>query len=235
MEHKQNSEPKLDALTATNILENIFEEAEAAPSTIPVEALAAHQGLRRSRFGPQRIVLIVVMILWLLLPLLFLTPKYSVSEPEMNEQAKPVYTIEIDSFLPVRTMKAHINGKPLQLFEKDDDTFAVSPGENGTLKIQITAVNRQTTVKAVEVTAVKELPDRMGAVDLGDSEVPLAGFDPAIIDGDRDGDIHIPWLVALLVLLLGYAGYFLRYQNRLFDLRREIAAVEQTLRKERWK
>ena len=77
--------------------------------------------------------------------------------------------------------------------------------------------------------------DETGAVDLGDDDVPLAGFDPAIINGDRDGDIHIPWLVALLILLLGYAGYFLRYQTRIFELRREIAAVEQTLRKERWK
>ena len=39
----------------------------------------------------------------------------------------------------------------------------------------------------------------------------------------------------VLILLLGYAGYFLRYQTRIFELRREIAAVEQTLRKERWK
>ena len=234
MDHNMNTEPKLDALTATNILENIFEEAEAAPSTIPVEALAAHQNLRRSRFGLQRAVLVVVIILWLLLPLLFLTPKYSVSEPQMNDRDEPVYTVEMESFLPVRTMKAYINGKPLQLYEKDSKTFAVEPGENGTMEILITAVNRQTTVSEVEVTAVKEF-DETGVVDLGDDDVPLAGFDPAIINGDRDGDIHIPWLVALLVLLLGYAGYFLRYQTRIFELRREIAAVEQTLRKERWK
>ena len=59
-------------------------------------------------------------------------------------------------------------------------------------------VPQQTTVSEVEVTAVKEF-DETGAVDLGDDDVPLAGFDPAIINGDRDGDIHIPWLVALLV------------------------------------
>lgn len=73
---------------------------------------------------------------------------------------------------------------------------------------------------------------QLGAVDLEDSSIPLAGFDPAVVNGDEDGDIHLGWMIALLLVAIAYAAYFSRYQSRLLNLRRKIAAAEFERRKE---
>ena len=75
MDRNNVNEPKLDALTATRILEDVFEEAGAATNSLPVEALAGYPEFERQRFLPQRILLMVLLILWVLLPIFFITPK----------------------------------------------------------------------------------------------------------------------------------------------------------------
>ena len=73
-----------------------------------------------------------------------------------------------------------------------------------------------------------------GVVDLAEESVPLAGFDP-LGPGDFGMDqIHTGWMILLLAAAAGYAAYFTRYQSRLFDLRRDVAAAEHELfRKDR--
>ena len=64
--NKNNAnEPKLDALTASKLLEDVFEEVGAAPNSLPIEALAGYPEFERQRFLPQRVLLIVILVLWL--------------------------------------------------------------------------------------------------------------------------------------------------------------------------
>ena len=200
MENNFNTEPKLDALTATQVLENVFEETGMIPSSIPAEALAGYRERQKKRFIPQTIALIIILILWLLTPLLFVVPKYSIGQVHMNEQNLPVYTIEVDSFLPVRTVEVSLNGEPLQLFEKGSKTFAVEPNQNGSMEIRVTAVNRQTTVRSVEVTEVDDMGPKLLSSRMDDSRVYLqmaengtgVAYDNVYAQARSSGEIILP-------------------------------------------
>ena len=174
MDNNQNKEPTLDALTATRMLEDIFEESELEPNSLPLEALDTQTAYAKRRLSPQRVILIIVMALWLLLPLMFITPKYDVTLTEPQGGDPPVYTIEVTSKLPVRQAEAVMDGKELSVYAKEDGKiFAVEPEKNGTMEIRITAVNRQTTVKTVEVTAVDEAGPKLISSDMDDTSVYL--------------------------------------------------------------
>ena len=64
-----------------------------------------------------------------------------------------------------------------------------------------------------------------GLLDMGDSDVPLAGFDE-IAAGIREQSVHLQWMVLLLLAVIAFAVYFSRYQTKIFDLRRQVADAE---------
>lgn len=195
-----NIEPKIDALTATKMLEDIFDESNVTPNTVPVEALAGYDDFERARFLPQRILLIAVIILWLLLPLMFFAPKYEISQVRMNEQNLPVYTVEVTSHMPVRAVEALLNGESIQIYAKDSKTYAVEPSSNGTLEIRVTALNKQTTVRSVEVTAVDDMGPKLVSSRMDDSRVYLQmaengtgiNYESIYAIGAESGDIVRP-------------------------------------------
>lgn len=167
------SEPKLDALTATRLLEDIFEGAGATPNSLPVEALAGYPEFERQRFLPQRVMLIVILILWLLIPIFFITPKYDITQVSTNDQNLPVYTVEIQSLLPIRNVEAILNETDLPLYAKDSKTYAVEPNQNGTMEIRVTAVNNQTAVRSVDVVAVDDVGPKLISTEVSGQKVLL--------------------------------------------------------------
>ena len=50
-------DPKLDALSATRLLENVFDECDVEPNTVPMEALSAYSEVRKERVLLKRLVL----------------------------------------------------------------------------------------------------------------------------------------------------------------------------------
>ena len=61
---KKSSMPQLDPETASRILEQTFEANEMEKNTIPLEVLASYSNYRRERFSLQRMLLIVIMLLF---------------------------------------------------------------------------------------------------------------------------------------------------------------------------
>ena len=109
-----NSEiPKMDAASATRILENVFDECEMKPNSVPIEALSAYSSYRKERFALQKTIIVIAMILFLLLPFLFISPSFKVGRSETGERNLPVYTVDVGSVLPVRSVVATLDGKPL--------------------------------------------------------------------------------------------------------------------------
>ena len=137
--------------------ENIFEESEVEPNTVPAEALAGFEDLHRSRFLPHRIALAGIILLWILVPVLFIKSSCEISAGVMNDQNLPVYTVSVTTKLPVNKVTASLDGEPLQVYTKDSRTYAVNPDHNGTMEVKVTAANRQTSVSEV---AVKEVDDQ---------------------------------------------------------------------------
>lgn len=200
MDHDNNKEPKLDALTATMMLEDIFAESEIEPNSLPLEALETQTAYRRRRVSVRKVILIAVLVIWLLLPVMFLSPRYEVELAEAQDRDLPVYTIEVKPGLPVRQVEAELAGEPIRVYMKEEGkNYAVEPERNGTLEIRITAMNRQTTVKRIAVTAVDETAPKLISGDMDDAAVYLqvqdegSGVDYENIYGvTASGDLILP-------------------------------------------
>ena len=135
MSDEKNKDPKLDALAATRLLENVFDECDVEPNTVPMEALSAYSGYRKERFFLQRLILAVAIILFLLLPFLF---------------------VDIDSVLPVGYVTASLDGKAIPVYEADSHTYMVEPTRNGTLEIEVSLFNAQKVKKTIKISGIDE-------------------------------------------------------------------------------
>ena len=68
----------MDAGQAAEVLHNVFEECGIKPNSVPMEALTAYSVYRSERFHLQRGVLAAVLILFFLLPFLFVRAGFTV-------------------------------------------------------------------------------------------------------------------------------------------------------------
>lgn len=107
----------------------------------------------------------------------------------------------------------------------EDDPVVLENEEGGQVVID---VEEELPADSEEL---KRQEESAGVINMEEDGVPLAGFSEVESD-PADGNIHIIWMIVLLAAALGYIGYFTVYQNRLFDLRRKIAAAEYAARKE---
>lgn len=148
--------PHLDPLAAAKMLDNIFEEAEVEPNTVPMEALTAYSESHKDRFLVHKILIIAMLVVLLIIPALFISPKYHVELGETSENGLPVYSINVDSVLPVNEVRAEMEGRNLAVYEKNSRTFLVEAPENGTMEVSVRLFNKQQVIKKVNVTAVDE-------------------------------------------------------------------------------
>lgn len=157
---KKSSVPQLDFETASKILEQAFEANQMETNTIPLEVLASYSNYRRERFTLQRTVLVIIMVLFLLLPLLFVPSSFTISENEtLGQNYNPIYRLEVDSFMLVERVNASIDGYNIPVYEMDAHVYSIEPSRNGQMEVTVTLVNRQTKTQSVEVTAVdREVP-----------------------------------------------------------------------------
>lgn len=161
----RESAPKLDALAAARLLEGVFAGDGREGNSVPLEALSAYAVYRRERFSLQRGVLIAAMVLFLLLPLLFVTPRFDLSLEETGERGLPVYTVELRSLLPVGRVTARLRSHALPVYEAGARRFTVEPTRNGELTVTVELVNRQARESVRQVTAVdSSSPELLGSV-----------------------------------------------------------------------
>lgn len=149
---KPNNEPQLDMTNASKILENVFKENHVEPNSIPLELLTSYSNYRKERFFLQRMLLVVIMFLFCMVPFLFIPSSFSITENPKNETGFPTYTLNVSSKLPVRRVSATINGKVLPVAETDTRTYCISPTVNGKMTVTVTLINNQLSTKTINVT-----------------------------------------------------------------------------------
>ncbi len=155
---KNNKEPVLDMQDAQRMLEHIFEQCAVEPNSVPMEALSAYTVYRKERFRLQRRILGALLVLFLLLPSLFIRPVYTVDAQDAGDRKLPVYTVKVSSLLPVHSVRAQQKNRTLPVYELDRRTYTVEPTRNGDLRISVSLINRQEEVRTLEVSGV----DRTG-------------------------------------------------------------------------
>ena len=168
------------AAEVTEILENVFEACGQEPNTVPMEALASYAVYRRERFSLQKGVLIAGLILFLLLPLLFLLPDFEVQGIDEGERGLPVYTIEVYSLLPVGKVNVRLNTHALPVYEAAAREYTVEPTRNGTMHVYVELVNRQSLQKNVTVRNVDASGPELNGSEIGEETLLLRVSDAGI-------------------------------------------------------
>ena len=173
MREKDREVPALDMERASDILSNVFRECGQKPNSVPMEALSAYTIYRRERFGLQRGFLVTMLVLFFLLPFLFIDSRFTVRVEAAGERKLPVYVIEVRSFLPVHRVTACVAGQALPVYEADAKTFTVEPTRNGEMTVEVALLNRQNSALTLEVTDVDNKCPVLVSSEVTDTEVRL--------------------------------------------------------------
>ena len=153
----------------SEILDKVFTGCGKDPNDLPMDTLSSYAVYRKERFTFQRAVTAMAMFVFLMLPLLFILPGYTVRVDETGERGLPVYTVEVKSLIPVGKVIATIREHDLPVYEAGSKEFTVEPTRNGMLNISVELVNRQSVNSSHEVTAVDSKgPELVGTDTLGD-------------------------------------------------------------------
>lgn len=144
--------PQLDAQTANQLLNNVFEACDMEPSSIPVEVLESWGNYKKPAFDFGKLVSYVFLVLLILLPLLFFHPNIATKRVNVESASDATYDIHIQTLLPVTNVSASLNDEPVALISKGSKEYTTTLTKNGTLTITAKTFNGQETTRTYEVT-----------------------------------------------------------------------------------
>lgn len=189
--------PRLSDDAANKLLANVFDTCLQDPNTIPLATLTSYTEYRRERHSLQKILLIIVLVIFLMLPLCFLSPDVSVTKSGLTAEGFPTYSIRVDSVMPIQSVVASMGDEGLVVSETADRTYSVVPHENGTLKVYVRAINMQYSVTDVPVEGVDIDPPVMISNNSDDGRLHLIVEDDGVginydgIYADGDTGFHV--------------------------------------------
>lgn len=146
--------PELNLEQADRILENIFAATNTEPNLIPLEVLTSYSNYRRERFSLQKTIILIIMVLFLMLPLLFVPSEFSIRADDDAAAVNPTYTLKITTPMPVQRVHASIDGRSVPVYEIAARTYSIEPAVNGTMTVTVTLINHQTATQEIEVANV---------------------------------------------------------------------------------
>lgn len=136
--------PQLSDDMANKLLANVFDACEAEPNTIPLEKLASYSEYRRERYSLQKTILIIVIIIFCLLPMCFVSPRFTIEKISPEDADYPTYEIKVsDSIIPVSLVSATLDGRSIPVYETGSRIYNVTPTDNGLLNVYVRLANRQ--------------------------------------------------------------------------------------------
>ncbi len=189
----------LNVLTVSSVLEAVFEDCGRDHNTVPTEALSSYAVYRKERFSLQRGILAAALVLFFLLPALFVLPRYDVSSIDLGERGLPVYTIRVYSAMPVGRVTAAIRSRSLPVYEAERRVFSVEPTRNGDMTVTVELINRQSVRTVCEVTAVDAEGPSLDSSRIDGATVLLQVSDAgigvdykAVYAVDASGSRHVP-------------------------------------------
>ncbi len=167
MSDNKNNNINISQELADQMLQNIFEACDVSPNTVALEELETYTAYRRDRFKLRKVLTAFILVLFIFVPFLFLSPE--IVSVQQTPDSDPTYNISVESFIPVVSVTATVNGKNVPVVEKQKGVYTLQPGEEGIMNVKITTLNRQYITKKIHVTSVDNVT-------------------PFVVDSMRDGD-----------------------------------------------
>lgn len=144
----------LTPIEAAEMLAAVFDSCGRKHNSIPMEALASYAVYRKEKFSVQRSILAIALAVFMMLPVLFFLPGFTIEEQPEGVRGLPVYTVQVKSVLPVNRVLATLSDHTLPVYEAGAKEFTVEPIRNGTLVISVELINRQMVTSDYAVTKV---------------------------------------------------------------------------------
>lgn len=145
---------QLDEDTASQMLDNIFQACEVDPNSVPLSTLASYSNYRTARYQLQKWLLGILIVLFCMMPLLFINPKLSIESQANNTAGKPSYTLTVSSLIPISRITATVNGINTTVYETGNNIYTIEPTQNGEMNITVVLKNHQTSSISYQVSGV---------------------------------------------------------------------------------
>lgn len=150
---KRKKEELLSPDSAGHMLQNIFEACDVEPNTVPLEDLEAYSNYRRDKFTIQKVAIAVIIVIFLLVPALFVAPVLSLN-PVQNDSNGISYNLSVNSLIPISNVSAELNGNKVPVYQTDEGIYSIEPDANGELLIKVSLLNKQYDSISTQVTTV---------------------------------------------------------------------------------
>ncbi len=198
---KKNKQPEvtLSQETASQMLNNVFEACDYEANRVPLEVLQSYSHYRRERHLLQKGIILIVVVLFLLLPLLFITANVEVGWVPGTPPGSPIVQIAARSLVPVESVTASMGEYTLEVYQVDEGLYQIRPNRNGTLLVTVTLTNKQFTEHTIQVDSVDVDPPQLVSSQLLDGELEIFFTDTisdlnyeAIYAVDKSGNVVYP-------------------------------------------
>lgn len=186
IQEPKRSGKQLDQKAAGDILANVFDQCSQEPNPTPIETI-------RSRKRRHDVLLVLcwtvaclAIVACIILPISMATARVEVSWVEGTPAGSPVLQLAADSFIPIESITAYLDGKEVRVHEVAEQIYQLYPDQNGRLVLTLTLMNKHTTEATVEVVGVDHTPPQLvsSSLESGELEIFLEDTDSAI---DFDG------------------------------------------------
>lgn len=198
-EKSTGPKPELNLDDAGKILANVFEANEVEPNSIPLEVLTSYSNYRKERFSLQRMIIVIILVLFFMLPFLFIPSEFVIRPDGDVNTTNPTYTLEVTSPMLVKRVNASIDGRNIPVYEVDSHIYSIEPMVNGRMTVTVTLMNNQQKTTYVEVAHVDLEAPVIISSDVDQDNVYLylsdsgTGIDYAHIKGiTNDGSTVLP-------------------------------------------
>lgn len=151
---EKNAVPTLSTDTAEQMLQNVLEAGQMAPSAIPLDVLISYSNYRKERFAFQKLVLLIILILFCLIPLLFIYPKFEITLRSGADDYPPVYAFSLDTSFPLKSVDAILNDEEIPISQIQQSSFTLTPTDNGQLQVTAVLKNNQFHKETLEIDTV---------------------------------------------------------------------------------
>lgn len=153
-DHPKKERPQLNIDDASKILDNVFKRTNVEPNSVPLEVLMAYSNYRKERFPVQRLILVIIMVLFCMVPVLFIPAKFTMQREDTETEYNPTYTLEVTSHMLVKRVTAVIGDRNVPVYEMGSHLYSLEPYTNGEMEVTVTLMNNQRTTKTIEVDRV---------------------------------------------------------------------------------
>lgn len=149
----------IDDTVADYVLDSILSASGLPPNTVPLSTLRDQANYKKSKFGIQKVLVLLVFLAILSLPLFVLHPTLTVvDETNQISGTSLLYRAKVEALMPISTVTATLDGIPLSITETGKRSYAIQPTTNGLLEVKVILASGQRATKKIQVTANDTTP-----------------------------------------------------------------------------